>query len=78
MGGDPLAIPALVGMGIHKLSMSAACLAGAKRVIRHLDLAEATALAEEIQNLKTAAEIKRRLTDFAEKCASKKGEPDYV
>lgn len=66
LGGDPLAIPALAGLGIHKLSMGQASLAGAKRVIRNLDLAEATALAEEVRQMKTAQEIKARLTAFAE------------
>lgn len=66
LGGDPLAIPALAGLGIHKLSMGLASLAGAKRVIQELDLAEAVALAEEVRQMKTAGEIKSRLTAFAE------------
>lgn len=69
LGGDPLAIPVLAGLGIRKLSMGQASLAGAKRVIRNLDLAKASALAEEVQGLKTADEIKARLTAFAEKHA---------
>ena len=44
LGSDPLAIPALVGLGIQKLSMGAAAIAGAKRVIRNLDLPQAQAM----------------------------------
>lgn len=76
LGGDPLAIPVLAGLGIHKLSMGLASLAGAKRVIRELDMAEAKALAEGIQRLKTAEEIKARLTAFAQR--AKEGSSQHV
>lgn len=67
LAGDPLAIPVLAGLGIHKLSMNLSSVAGAKRLIRRLNLVEAKALAQEVQNLKTAEEIKARLTAFAER-----------
>lgn len=76
LGGDSLAIPVLVGLGIHKLSMGLASLAGAKRIIRNLDLAEAKILAEEVQTLKTAEEIKYRLAAFAER--AKEGSCQHV
>ena len=71
-----MAIPVLAGLGIHKLSMGLASLAGAKRVIRELDMAEAKALAEGIQRLKTAEEIKARLTAFAQQ--AKEGSCQHV
>ncbi len=37
LGGDPLAIPLLVGLGIDELSMSAPMIPGAKQLIRELD-----------------------------------------
>ncbi len=65
LGGDMLAIPALVGLGIDKLSMGLSSMAAAKRVIRDLDMEEAKALAAEIVNLKTESEIRARLQAFA-------------
>lgn len=65
LGGDPLAIPVLAGLGIHKLSMGLASIPAAKRIIRNLDMAEAQALAEHVQNLKTDEDIRKCLTDFS-------------
>lgn len=65
LGGDPLAIPDLLGLGIQKLSMSRASLAGAKRVIRSIRMEDAQALAQRVQSLKTEGEIKACLTEFA-------------
>ncbi|MEG1857593.1 MAG: phosphoenolpyruvate--protein phosphotransferase [Pseudoflavonifractor sp.] len=67
LGGDALALPALIGMGITKQSMGLASMAGAKRVVRGLDMASAQALAEEIQHLKTEGEIRTRLQAFADR-----------
>ena len=65
LGGDPLAIPVLVGMGIRQLSVGAASLAGAKRVIRTLKLPEVEELAAEVLKLGTHGEIRARLLAFA-------------
>lgn len=67
LGGDPLAVPVLVGLGIRKLSMGLASIPAVKQVIRSLEKGEAEALAGEIQNLKTEGEIRTRLTAFAER-----------
>ena len=67
LGGDPLAIPVLAGLGIHKLSMGLASIPGAKRVIRNLDMAEAKALAAQVQTMKTDEEIRACLTDFSQR-----------
>lgn len=65
LGSDPLAIPALIGLGIRKLSMGASAIAGAKRVIRNLELGQAEALAKEILPLGTAGAVQARLTAFS-------------
>lgn len=65
LGGDTLAIPVLVGLGVDKLSMGLASMAAAKRVIRGLNTDEARALAEEVKNMKTEGEIRARLEAFA-------------
>lgn len=66
LGGDPLAIPALIGMGIDQLSMGAASLAGGKRVIRGLTMPEARTLAETVLSLGTHGEIRECLKKFAQ------------
>lgn len=65
LGGDPLAIPVLVGLGIRKLSMGAAAIPAAKQVTRGMELRQAELLAEEVQGMRTEAEIRARLKEFA-------------
>lgn len=67
LGGDPLAIPVLAGLGIHKLSMGLASIPAAKRVICGLDMDQARALAQEVQTMKTEADIRARLSEFAQR-----------
>ncbi len=67
MGGDPLAIPLLVGLGIRTLSMSNTSIAKAKRVIRNLDIHEAQALAKEVlESDVTNIEVTDRLNRYYE------------
>ena len=64
-GGDALAIPALIGLGIRRLSMGPAALARAKRVVCGLGLAEAEKLAARVCALATNEEVKAALESFA-------------
>ncbi len=64
LGGDALALPALIGMGIRQFSMGAASLGGAKRVVRHLKMADAAQLAENVLHQKTHGDICRLLREF--------------
>ncbi|MDR1108559.1 MAG: phosphoenolpyruvate--protein phosphotransferase [Spirochaetaceae bacterium] len=57
LGGDSLAVPVLVGMGMRKLSMGAASIARIKRLLSTLTLAQAEELAKTVVNLPTAAEV---------------------
>lgn len=65
LGGDALAIPALIGLGIRRLSMGPAALARAKRVVCGLELAEAEKLAARVCALATNEEVKAALESFA-------------
>jgi phosphotransferase system enzyme I (PtsI) len=65
MGGDPLTVPALIGLGIEKFSMNAASIAPVKRVICGLDMDAASELAQEAQRLKTASDVRELLRSFA-------------
>ncbi|MDR2186034.1 MAG: phosphoenolpyruvate--protein phosphotransferase [Treponema sp.] len=57
LGGDSLAVPALVGLGMRKLSMGLASIARIKRVLSGLTIARAEELAETAVNLPTAGDV---------------------
>lgn len=58
MGGDPLAIPVLLGFGMRKLSMGAASVAQSKKIICNLTAQHAEELAQKVCTMQTADEIK--------------------
>jgi phosphotransferase system enzyme I (PtsI) len=57
LGGDSLAAPVLVGMGMRKLSMGLAPIARIKRALSALTIAQAEELAETVVNLPTAGDV---------------------
>jgi phosphotransferase system enzyme I (PtsI) len=57
LGGDDLAAPVLVGMGMRKLSMGLASIARIKRVLSALTIAQAEELAKTVVNLPTAGDV---------------------
>ena len=61
MGGDPLALPLLIGMGINELSMGFSAVAQSKKIIRALTRAKAEELAGHACALSTAAEVEEYL-----------------
>lgn len=64
LGGSPLAIPALIGMGVTEFSMSPAALAEATWLIRTTSLQEARGLAAAVLSLDSHTEIKALLEEF--------------
>jgi phosphoenolpyruvate-protein kinase (PTS system EI component) len=65
MGGDPLAAPLLVGLGMAELSMVPAAIPTVKEAIRRVRRSEAEALAAEVLALAGASEVRARLVRFA-------------
>lgn len=61
LGGDPLAIPLLVGMGIDELSMNPSSIPQAKMVLRTLTIPQCEEIAAEALNYRTALEVKKYL-----------------
>ncbi|MCL2210367.1 MAG: phosphoenolpyruvate--protein phosphotransferase [Treponema sp.] len=61
LGSDPAAVPALIGLGLRKLSMGAASVAPVKRAIAGLSIEKAQEIAQKVLDLPTADEIKRYL-----------------
>ena len=58
LGGDPIAIPILVGIGLDELSMNAPAIPLAKAIIRELNKADMEKLAEEVLDLESPADVK--------------------
>jgi phosphotransferase system enzyme I (PtsI) len=61
MGGDPLSIPILIGLGIRKLSMNWSNVAYCKKTICSLTLKDARAVADTVCGMKTADEVENYL-----------------
>ena len=61
MGGDPIGVAALIGMGVTNLSMGASSLATIKKTICNLDVDKAKSAAVKVLNLETSDEVKDTL-----------------
>lgn len=64
IASDVLAIPALVGLGVDELSVSVPAIASIKATISRLSQADCVALAEELLEFGTTAEVRARLGAF--------------
>jgi phosphoenolpyruvate-protein kinase (PTS system EI component) len=62
LGGDPLAVPLLVGLGLDELSMGAPAIAGAKQLIRALDFPQARSAALAALEQETAGAVRAALS----------------
>ncbi len=61
MGGDPLALPLLIGFGINEVSVGLSAVAQSKKIIRSLSRAKVEELAARACALDTAAEVENYL-----------------
>lgn len=61
LGGNPLAVPVLAGLGIRKFSMNPSSMAGVKKILTQITIENAQSLAEKVQSLSTADEVIRFL-----------------
>ena len=61
LGGDPIAIPILTGLGLDELSMNAPAIPVAKQIIRGLNFEEVKKLAQEVLNLESPADVKAKV-----------------
>jgi len=59
MGGEPLAVAALIGLGIRKFSMGISSVPGVKKLITGLTLPQAKSLAEQALSCATASEVEK-------------------
>jgi multiphosphoryl transfer protein len=59
IGSDPEAVPILLGLGLHDLSVTAAAVPNIKALVRELDAAQiATRLTERFSNFRTAQDVR--------------------
>jgi phosphotransferase system enzyme I (PtsI) len=61
LGADPKAIPVLIGLGLRKLSMSAAGIAAVKRAVSSVTIAQCEKIADKVLECATAEEVKKYL-----------------
>ncbi|XZG70496.1 phosphoenolpyruvate--protein phosphotransferase [Chitinibacteraceae bacterium HSL-7] len=61
IASDPLAVPALIGLGVDELSVSVPAIPAIKALVRTLDRKRCIALADEILQLGTTGEIRAKL-----------------
>lgn len=66
VAADAMAVPVLVGLGVDELSVPIPAIASVKALIKRLSFAECVALAEEVTAMATAAEVRERLSVYAE------------
>ncbi|MBD8526615.1 phosphoenolpyruvate--protein phosphotransferase [Pseudomarimonas arenosa] len=64
MASDPLAVPALLGLGVRELSVEAPAVAAVKAAVARCYLDECRALAQQLVELDTASAVRARLSEF--------------
>jgi phosphotransferase system enzyme I (PtsI) len=62
LGGDPLAAPILIGLGLRKLSMGEASIALVKRAIASVTIKTCEETAQKVLSFSTAAEVREYLS----------------
>jgi len=66
MAGDPMGALLLIGLGYRNLSMNSRLVARIKYLLRQVDLADATALAEQALKLQMTSEVRQLTAAFLE------------
>ena len=66
LGGDPLAAPVLIGLGVDELSLTPGGIPKIKSIVRSVDTTEARRLAEQVTKAESAAEARRLARQFLE------------
>jgi phosphoenolpyruvate-protein kinase (PTS system EI component) len=66
LGGDPLAAPVLIGLGVDELSLTPGGIPKTKSIVRSVDSSEAHRLAEQVMKAESAAEARKLARQFLE------------
>jgi phosphocarrier protein FPr len=70
LAGDPVAVAALIGLGVRELSVAPPAVPAIKQAVRTVDARAATSLAEELLTLPDAAAARSRLAPAPRTCGS--------
>jgi multiphosphoryl transfer protein len=66
LGGDPLAVPVLIGLGVDELSLNASGISRTKSIVRMVELPKVRKLAEEVLQTESAAKARKLAGSFLE------------
>jgi phosphoenolpyruvate-protein phosphotransferase len=66
LGGDPLAAPVLIGLGVDELSLNAGGIPRTKAVIRNIEIPSARKLAQKILQTESAVEARKLAQEYLE------------
>jgi len=64
MAGDPAVVPVLVGLGLEQLSMNSVAIPGIKDAIRKMKMTDVRSLAEQVMQMRTAADVTSAVTAY--------------
>ena len=64
IGGDPGAVPLLLGLGLRKISMGGASVAAVKRAIASVTIKKVKEIADKALQMETAAEIEKYILNY--------------
>lgn len=67
LGGEPLAVPILLGLGLDELSMASPAIPKAKRLLRTLSYAQARPFAEDALRLAMPGEVRKAAAGWLER-----------
>jgi len=67
LGGDPLAAPVLIGLGVDELSLNASGIPRMKSIVRMVELPKVRKLAEEVLQTESAGEARKLAAAFLER-----------
>lgn len=66
LGGDPLAAPILIGLGVDELSLNSGGIPRTKSVIRNIEISKARELAQKVLGTESAAEARQLAKKYLE------------
>jgi phosphoenolpyruvate-protein kinase (PTS system EI component) len=66
LGGDPLAIPILIGLGLHELSMNPIAIPDAKEIVRNWTMEKAQEVARKALDMESAKQVREMMKAYFE------------
>ena len=64
LGGDPMAIPILLGLGLHELSMNPNAIPDAKEIVRNWTMEDAREVALRALDMESAEQVREMMKTY--------------